>query len=48
MQYQQAYDFVIKKLETGLPSFIFLPQYANTIKNVIAATEYIAQKEIFP
>lgn len=44
MQYQQAYDFVLKKLETGLPSYL---SYHNTqhTKNVIAATEYIAQKE---
>lgn len=44
MQYEQAYAFLIKKLETGLPSHLTYHNVQHT-KNVIAATEHLAVGE---
>lgn len=44
MQYEKAYDFLIKKLENGLPSHITYHNVQHT-KNVLEAAEYIGKKE---
>ncbi len=44
MKYDEAYTFLISKLEHGLPSFISYHDVQHT-KNVIAATEYLASQE---
>jgi len=44
MQFEKAYSFMIRKLETGLPSYL---SYHNTdhTKNVVKAAEYLATAE---
>lgn len=44
MKYEQAYLFLINKLETGLPSYITYHSVQHT-KNVIAAAEHLAVGE---
>jgi uncharacterized membrane-anchored protein YitT (DUF2179 family)/predicted metal-dependent HD superfamily phosphohydrolase len=44
MQYDQAYSFLISKLETGLPSYLTYHDVQHT-KNVIAAAEHLAASE---
>ncbi|HET6994711.1 MAG TPA: YitT family protein [Chitinophagaceae bacterium] len=44
MQYEQAYSFLITKLETGLPSYLTYHDVQHT-KNVIKAAEYLAEAE---
>lgn len=44
MQFEKAYDFLIQKLETGLPSYITYHNVTHT-KNVIEAAEYLGKKE---
>ncbi|TMI69395.1 MAG: DUF2179 domain-containing protein [Bacteroidetes bacterium] len=44
MQYEQAYSFLIGKLETGLPSYLTYHDVQHT-KNVIKAAEYLAEAE---
>jgi uncharacterized membrane-anchored protein YitT (DUF2179 family)/predicted metal-dependent HD superfamily phosphohydrolase len=44
MQYEQAYSFLIGKLETGLPSYLTYHDVQHT-RNVIKATEYLAEAE---
>lgn len=44
MQYEKAHDFLISKLESGLPSHITYHNVQHT-KNVIKAAEYIGRRE---
>lgn len=44
MQYEQAYAFLINKLETGLPAYLGYHNAQHT-KNVIDAAEHLAGKE---
>ena len=44
MQYQEAYSFLIKKLETGLPAYLSYHNAQHT-KNVINAAEQLAVSE---
>lgn len=44
MQYEKVYNFVINKLENGLPSYLTYHNLEHTL-NVIAAAEHLANKE---
>lgn len=44
MQYEKVYEFLIKKLESGLPSHITYHNVQHT-KNVIESAEYLGKKE---
>ena len=44
MRYEEAYSFLIKKMEIGLPSYLTYHNIQHT-KNVIAAAEHLAAKE---
>lgn len=44
MQFDRVYNFLIQKLETGLPSYITYHNAQHT-KNVLTATEHLATKE---
>lgn len=44
MQYEEVYDFVIKKLESDLPAYLTYHNAQHTI-NVIKAAEYLGSKE---
>jgi uncharacterized membrane-anchored protein YitT (DUF2179 family)/predicted metal-dependent HD superfamily phosphohydrolase len=44
MQYEQAYKFLVHKLETGLPSYLTYHDVQHT-KNVIQAAEHLAALE---
>jgi len=44
MQYEQAYSFLISKLEDGLPAYITYHDAQHT-KNVISAAEHLAELE---
>jgi len=44
MQYEQAYSFLIRKLETGLPSYLTYHSVEHT-KNVIKVAEHLAVAE---
>src|SRR5215510_8517942 len=44
MQYEQAYSFLMGKLETGLPSYLTYHDVQHT-KNVILAVEHLAISE---
>ena len=44
MQFEQAYSFIIHKLETGLPSYLTYHNSGHT-KGVVKAAEYLAIAE---